>query len=86
VWELTEADVPDLNIAILAGIQRLPNGNTVICNWNAADADGKLGAHIFEVTPDKRVVWQIAGPQTGQVAQCQLLNPDLTARKEEIRR
>jgi hypothetical protein len=86
VWELTETDVPDINIAIPAGIQRLPNGNTVICNWNAADADGKLGAHIFEVTPDKRVVWHVAGPQTGQVAQCQLLNLDLTARKDEIRR
>lgn len=86
VWELTEADVPDLNIATPAGIQRLPNGNTVVCNWNAADAGGKLGAHVFEVTPDKRVVWHVAGPHTGRVAQCQLLNPDLTPRQDGIRR
>jgi len=79
VWQLTQLDVPDLNLAVPAGIQRLSNGNTLVCNWNARDDGDKAGAHIFEVTPDKRVVWQVAGDTVGQVAQCQLLRTDLTA-------
>jgi hypothetical protein len=84
VWELNENDIPDINIAVIAGIQRLENGDTLVCNWNTRDAGDKAGAHIFEVTPDKRVVWQITGDKVGQVAQCQLLNADLTPRKDRI--
>ena len=84
VWELAETDIPDVNIAVPAGIQRLPNGNTIVCNWNARDADGKDGAHIFEVTPDKRVVWQVTGDSIGQVAQCQLLTPAFEPRTDGI--
>ncbi len=78
VWELTVDDVPDLNLATLAGVSRRDNGNTVICNWGTADTPDRDGAHIFEVTPDKRVVWQVTGRDLGQVAQCQVLNDDLT--------
>lgn len=85
-WELTEADLPDIQIAVPAGLQRLPNGNTVICNWGARDEGAKLGAHIFEVTPDKRVVWHLAGTDVGQVAQCQLLGPGFTPRNDGISR
>ncbi len=77
VWELMENDIPDINIGIFAGIQRLPNGDTIVCNWNAQDKDGKAGAHLFEVTEDKRVVWQVTGNDIGQMAQCQLLTEDL---------
>jgi hypothetical protein len=76
-WQLRPSDVPDLNLATLAGVTRLGNGNTVVCNWNAKDADGRLGAHIFEVTDDKRVVWTVSGPEIGQVAQCQVLDGEL---------
>jgi hypothetical protein len=76
-WELAATDIPDINIAILAGLQRLANGDTIVCNWNATDSGDKVGAHIFEVTPDKRVVWQVSGDRVGQVAQCQLLTADL---------
>lgn len=78
VWELTAEDLPDIKLAILAGIQRLPNNNTLVCNWNAQDSADRAGAHIFEVTPAKQVVWKVTGPRLGQVAQCQLLRPDLT--------
>ncbi len=78
VWELTEHDIPGVNIGILAGISRLRNGNTMVCNWNARDLGDKAGAHFFEVTEDKRIVWQETSPQIGQVAQCQLLSDDLT--------
>ena len=38
----------------------------------------RVGAHVFEVTPDKRVVWTVTGTAIGQVAQCQLLTPEHT--------
>jgi hypothetical protein len=75
-WQLAPDDVPDVNLAVIAGLQRLDNGNTVICNWGTRDEGGRIGAHIFEVTPDKRVVWQVAGNTIGQVAQCQLLTAE----------
>lgn len=40
--------------AIVGGAQRLPNGNTLI-------TDGVRG-HIFEVTSDKEVVWDLINP------------------------
>jgi hypothetical protein len=84
VWELTPNDIPDLNIGVFAGLQRLSNGNTIVCNWNTRDEGDREGAHIFEVTPDKRVVWQVTGDKLGQVAQCQLLGADLRPLTEPI--
>ncbi|CAN5140600.1 aryl-sulfate sulfotransferase [soil metagenome] len=43
---------------IVGGAQRLPNGNTLI-------TDGPKG-HIFEVTKDKKVVWDLVSPYTTQ--------------------
>ena len=38
----------------ISGSQRLPNGNTLVCSgW-----DG----HLFEVTPDKEIVWEYVNP------------------------
>jgi hypothetical protein len=73
VWDLRQHDIPDIQIGTFAGIQRLDNGNTIVCNWDTRDTGAQIGAHIFEVTHDKRVVWQVTGGHIGQVAQCQLL-------------
>jgi hypothetical protein len=40
----------------MTGLQRLPNGNTVMTNWLGHNNYGKA-PHIIEVTPDKKVVW-----------------------------
>jgi len=85
VWELLEHEIPDMQIGIFAGIQRLDNGDTIVCNWNAQDTADKAGAHIFQLTDDKRVVWQVTGTQVGQVAQCQLLTEDLAAPRQWVR-
>ncbi|MCP4641663.1 MAG: hypothetical protein GY851_14565 [bacterium] len=82
VWELSERDIPDIHIGTLAGIQRLRNGNTIVCNWNTRDTGDKTGAHVFEVAEDKRVVWQVTGTHVGQVAQCQLLSDDLAGPRQ----
>lgn len=59
VWELNENDLPGNTLRLMAGCQRLPNGNTVICDYLG---HGHLGEQpqVFEVTPDKKVVWESA--------------------------
>jgi hypothetical protein len=59
VWQLQADDVPAANMKFVAGFQRLPNGNTVICNWLGHGHFGQ-GPHLIEITPDKRVVWTFA--------------------------
>jgi len=50
IWIYTAEDLFDFFAINLAGAQRLPNGNTVICN----------GPHglFFEVTEEKEIVWE----------------------------
>ncbi len=84
VWRVDGEWLPAIQFGTPAGLQRLPNGNTIVCNWNTRDNGDKIGAHIFELTPDKRVVWKITGTDLGQVAQCQILTPDFRLREEAI--
>lgn len=57
VWELNERDLPGNTLRLMAGCQRLPNGNTVFCNYLG---HGHIGEQpqFFEITRDKQVVWQ----------------------------
>ena len=59
VWEVKDGDLPGISLKFMAGLQRLPNGNTVMSNWLGHGQFGK-GPHIIEVTPDKQVVWTFA--------------------------
>lgn len=59
VWEITNKDLPDAPLKFIAGMHRLPNGNTVICNWLGHGNLGKA-PHLFEVTAEKKVVWTYA--------------------------
>lgn len=56
VWQIREGDLPGISLKFMAGLQRLPNGNTVMCNWLGHGQLGKA-PHVIEVTPDKKVVW-----------------------------
>jgi hypothetical protein len=56
VWQLTNADFPQNILYFMTGLQRLPNGNTVMTNWLGHNNFGKA-PHIIEVTPDKKIVW-----------------------------
>ncbi|MEI6807771.1 MAG: hypothetical protein WCN95_03535 [bacterium] len=74
VWQVTENELPGIPLRFVAGIQRLPNGNTVICNWGGHGHIGKQ-PQVIEVTPDKKVVWQIADYNTFRaIAGIQLLD------------
>jgi len=58
VWEIQENDLPGNPLRFVAGMQRLPNGHTLVCNWGG---HGHIGEQpqIFEVTRDKKVVGEI---------------------------
>ena len=59
VWELAAKDLPDdLNLTWITSLQVLRNGNLVVGNF-VRGQEGH-GAHAFEVTRDKRVVWKFA--------------------------
>lgn len=85
VWEFTKADAP-FTIGNTQTANRLANGNTVICNWIAGNNKTEEWAgtiQVFEVTPDKKVVWALSSwdkPDLGPATYIQLLdepgNPD----------
>lgn len=56
VWQLLENEV-EPPLRLMAGCQRLPNGNTVFCDYLG---HGHLGEQpqVFEMTPDKKIVWK----------------------------
>ncbi len=54
IWIYTADDPTELFALIVSGAQRLPNGNTLIC-------DGPQG-RFFEVTQNKNIVWEYSNP------------------------
>jgi hypothetical protein len=54
VWSYTAPTKTDFFAPLMAGAQRLPNGNTLICTG--------LSGTIFEVTPAKEIVWKYIAP------------------------
>jgi hypothetical protein len=63
VWEVKNGDLPGISLKLMTGLQRLPNGNTVMSNWQGHNQFG-TGPHLIEVTPDKKVVWTFADHKT----------------------
>lgn len=60
VWEVREHDLPGHPLRFAAHVERLANGNTIICNWPGHGHEGKQPL-LVEITRDKRVVWQFDG-------------------------
>jgi len=56
VWKVDNEDVGGI-IDDACGVQRLPNGNTVIASYHTSE-----GIKLFEVDRQKRVVWSYSGP------------------------
>lgn len=86
VWELNENELPGHPLRLMAGMQRLPNGNTVFCNYLG---HGHLGEqpHVFELTRDKKIVWSFADHVNFKtVNQIQLLDVKGDVTKGEILR
>lgn len=70
VWALTKSDFEklDLKVMMICGIQRLPNGNTVISNvgHGTITTEGRT-YKAFEITRDKKLVWYIDDPQFSNI-------------------
>ena len=70
VWRLTNEDLPGRPINDACGVQRLPNGNTVITSHHAQGNEVKL----TEVKPDKNIVWTHRDPATPGIHHFQILD------------
>ncbi len=65
VWMVSNEDFPEeLPFDDPCGAQRLPNGNTVICSYHS-----ERPIKIFEVTPEKQIVWAYRGPHKAHEVQ-----------------
>ncbi len=56
VWEYSKGE--EFFSLFRSGVQRLSNGNTLICECDAG--------HLFEVTPDRKIVWDFYSPFVAQ--------------------
>jgi hypothetical protein len=79
VWEIKDGDLPGIKINSVHQAHRLPNGNTVICNWTARvkRENWPTIVQIIEVTPDKKAVWAFrewTNPDLGPASCIQLLD------------
>ena len=78
VWEITQNDVP-FKLYNTQTATRLPNGNTLITNWVAGKPVEEWAGSVqfFEVTRDKKVVWQVSSwenPDLGPCTYLEILN------------
>jgi len=53
-WEYTGKPDREFLSRAISSAQRLPNGNTLVCDGN--------NCRLFEVTPDKEIVWEFVNP------------------------
>lgn len=86
VWSLTENELPGNPLRLMAGAQRLPNGNTILCNYLG---HGHIGENpqVYEVTPDKKLVWTFGDHgQFKTINQIQILDTPVDVIQGEIYR
>lgn len=86
VWSLAENDLPGNPLRLMAGAQRLPNGNTILCNYLG---HGHIGENpqVYEVTPDKKLVWSFGDhSQFKTINQIQILDVPVNVISDEIYR
>jgi hypothetical protein len=84
VWEVKADELPGIQLKLMAGLQRLPNGNTVMSNWLGHGQLGKA-PHLIEVSRDKRVLWTFFDHQAmSTVSSVQLLDVPGDATQGEV--
>lgn len=65
IWETTKDDLGKVKVLFVSSVERLPNGNTLFCNLRIhveKEKDLPPQPLVVEVTPDKKVAWQL-GPR-----------------------
>lgn len=68
VWEFYTNHTNSFSSHFQGGVQRLPNGNTLISSAH--------GGHVFEVTHDKEIVWEFVNPFIFGKPKCVLSDED----------
>ena len=53
VWSIDQKELPGVTLAWVTTLHALPNGNLIVGNCHAGEANPQL----FEVTREKKVVW-----------------------------
>jgi hypothetical protein len=70
IWDLDVKTLPNVTMGkYIQGIHRLANGNTIVTNNEGNPA-------IFEVSPDKKVVWSVAKSVISTSSACQILDEE----------
>ncbi len=54
VWSIDQKELPGITLAWVTTLHVLPNGNIIVGNCHA----GEDNPQLFEVTREKKVVWQ----------------------------
>src|SRR4051812_33962307 len=86
VWQLEQNEVPGNPLRLPAGAVRLSNGNTIVCNYLPSPFMGRQ-PQAFEVTRDKRVVWEFTDhARFKTVNQIHLLDAPSDGKKGELLR
>ena len=78
VWQFGNEDMPDnMELGWMAGIERLPNGNTVMVCWYDRDTkfEQKSIPQVLEVTRAKEIVWTFTNRDlVGSASNVQILS------------
>jgi len=77
VWQVRGDELPGVSLRFMAGLERLPNGNTLMCNWLGHRNQLGQTADLIEVTPDKNVVWKFYGGRQIKTISSSLVLDDL---------
>jgi hypothetical protein len=83
VWQITNDDLPGAPLSDCCGIQRLPNGHTVIESYGAAAPDA---VKMIEVTPEKKIVWTLYTGRPHGIHEFQILDADGNYAHERLMR
>jgi hypothetical protein len=70
VWQLSNDDLPGKPLNDCCGVQRLPNGNTVVTSHHAKANQTKL----IEVTREKKIVWTHTDSRKAGIHHFQILD------------
>jgi hypothetical protein len=77
VWEIDKNDLPGIPLYTVQEVDRLANGNTLINNWAGSlpMEEWPQTVQLIEVTPGKKVVWELRDWKTlGPASATQLLD------------
>jgi hypothetical protein len=82
VWQVTNDDLEGKPLNDCCGVQRLPNGNTVITSYRAKPNEVRL----TEITRDKKIVWSYTDDRPGSIHHFQILDTNGEALKGRVLR